>query len=41
MKYQTFTTAAQASEYLLASKARGHSGYVLKLNATTFEVRTW
>lgn len=41
MSYAYFTTLEDAETYLGQQAEKGRSGYVLTLNATTYEVRTW
>lgn len=41
MSYAYFTTLEDAEAHLTTQSAKGRSGYVLTLNATTYEVRTW
>jgi hypothetical protein len=41
MTYHYETTVEAAERYLRTQQRRGYRGYVLCLNATTFEIRTW
>ena len=41
MIYHYEPTQEAAERYLRAQQRLGYRGYVLCLNATTFEIRTW
>lgn len=41
MTYQYASTKAEAVKVAQAAKAAGRRAYILMLNATTYEIRSW